>query len=627
LGVSSIVIHPTNPNIIYIGTGDRDGGDVPGYGVWRSIDGGLTWAAHNNGMGDRTVYEILMHPTNSNILLASTNGKRLYRSIDGGLNWTFTTTSSSAKDIVFHPTDPNIVYAAGTRFDRSTDNGQTFTQVTAGLPTPVERISLGVSIDKPDWVYIFAGGATGVGSFEGIYRSKDSGLNFITRTTTPNIMGYSANGNDDRDQASYDITLVVDPSDANTLFTGAINIWKSSDGGSNLTLVAHRTGSKGVASVHADHHVLEYSPYTGHLYNGNDGGIYYTIDNGFIWNDVSSGLYIAQVYKIGVSQQKLDKVINGYQDNGTAINRSTSFITEIGGDGMECIIDPTDDKYMYGSLYFGDIRRSINGGYNFYSIAGSVTEKGGWVTPYKLDPNNPDRMIAGFDNVWRSDDVKTGANWTKISSFTGANNIVDIAIAPSNSDVTYVSRWLDGERFWKSTNVTSVTPTWNNLSANLPVNATPVDIEIDPADDRHLFISLQRKIYESTDGGSTWNNRSGTLPDLSINTILIDKDSPVNAMYVGMDVGVYYIDDNLTDWVMYSTGLPNVEITELEIHYNYTECKSTLYAATYGQGLWKSSLKDPGTVAAVACFESSSTDICMGESITFEDKSSYTPIA
>jgi PKD repeat protein len=633
LGVNSIVVDPATPNTIYIGTGDRDGGDSPGYGVWRSIDGGLTWSARNTGMGNRTVYEVLMDPTNSNILIASTNGNRVYRSINGGANWTFTGSTSSCKDLAFHPTNSNIVYASGTSFNLSIDNGQSFSQISAGIPTGVNRMALGVSADEPNWVYVFAGGNTGTGSFEGIYRSTDSGVNFSTRTTTPNIMGYSTTGNDNRDQAWYDMTLAVDPTDANILFTGAINIWKSIDGGSTMTLSAHWTGSGGVDDVHADHHVLEYSPLNNNLYNGNDGGIYFTSDGGTAWNEISSGLYIAQLYKLGVSQQTFDKVINGYQDNGTSINVGTTFTTEIGGDGMECIIDPTDDTYMYGALYYGSIRCSRNGGTSFSTIAANgtngINEDGGWVTPYKLDPNNAARMFAGYDNVWRTDDVKTPATnaiaWTQISSFTGTSNMTDLANAPSNSDVMYVSRARNGERFFRSNNATGGGPTWTNLSGSLPVNSTPKDIEIDPIDPTHLFIALGNDIYESTNSGAAWSNFSGTLPNLSLNTIIIDKDSPLEAMYVGMDVGVYYRDNTMGDWVLYSTGIPNVEVRELEIHYNTAACKSTLYAATYGLGLWKSDLKDPGTVASIACFEASSVSICMGEVITFTDNSSYTP--
>ncbi len=620
LGVSSIVVHPTNPNIIYLGTGDRDGGDAPGYGVWRSTDTGLTWSARNNGMGNQTVNEINMDPNNSNILIASTNNG-IYRSIDGGSSWTQVFSGHNCKDIVMHPTNSNIIYAAGTNFYRSLDNGQTWTQITAGVPTGVQRLALAVSLHQPNYIYILAGGANGLVA---LCRSTNSGISFTTRSNSPNILGYSNTGADNNSQAWYDLVLAANPTNANEIYVAGVNVWKSTNGGQNWSIVGHWTGS-GADDVHADHHALEFSPHNNTLFNGNDGGIYQTTDAGVSWNELSSGLYIAQIYKIGVSQQKQDQVINGYQDNGTSINEGSDFITEIGGDGMECIIDPNDNNYMYGALYYGDIRRSTNGGNNFNSIVGPINETGAWVSPYTLDPNNANRMYAGFDNVWRNDAVRSTANWIQISNFSGTSNMTDMQLAPSNSSVMYVSRARNGERFFRTANAAAANPTWTNLSGALPVNATPKDIEIDVNDPSHLFIAIGNDIYESTNSGNSWVNFSGSLPNISLNTIVIDKDSPIDAMYVGMDVGIYYRDNTLTDWLMYATGLPNVEVSELDIYRNVSECKSTLYAATYGLGLWKADLKDPGSIAAVACFETSQTNLCTGDRVDLTDLSSFSP--
>lgn len=624
LGVNSIVVHPTTPNTIFIGTGDRDGGNVAGYGVWKSTDGGATWSASNTGMGNRTVYEILMDPTNPNRLIASTNGSRIYRSLDGGATWTFSSTSSAAKDIAFKPGDPNTIYAAGSTFDVSTDGGVTFVQTTSGVPA-ASRFAIAVSAAQPSYVYIVGGNGSGL---VGVYRSTNSGTSFSTRTTTPNILGYSSTGSDASSQAWYDLVMVANPANADEIYVGGINIWKSTDGGSNFSISAHWVGT-GADDVHADQHVLEYSPHNSHLYNGNDGGIYYTTDAGTNWTDISSGLAIAQIYKIGVAQSTEGYIINGYQDNGTGIYYNGTWRTEIGGDGMECIIDPTDQNYMYGALYYGNIRRSTNAGANFSQISTPVTETGGWVTPYKLDPNNPGTMYAGYDNIWRSTDVKTGSppTWTSISSFSGTQNIVDLAIAPSNSDVMYVSRSLSSERFFRTTNASAGSPSWTNLTGFLPTGSTPKDIEIDPTDPTHLFIALGNDIYESTNSGASWTNYSGTLPNISLNTIVIDPNSTVDAMYVGMDVGIYYRDNTMADWSAYSTGIPNIEVTELEIYNRPTECRSKLYAATYGQGLWVSDLKDPGNRAPTACFKTLSTTVCTASTVVFTDESDYAPVS
>jgi photosystem II stability/assembly factor-like uncharacterized protein len=627
LGISSIVIHPTNPDIMYVATGDRDAGDTPGYGVWRSTDGGNTWAARNTGMGNITVNELMMDPTNPNRLIAAGNN-RIYRTTDGGANWVSSASlGTNPKDIAFHPTNPNIIYAASTAFYKSTDGGATFTSITSGVPSVgVQRIALAVSINQPDWVYLLVGGGSGL---VGIYRSVDSGTNFATRTTTPNILGYPVAGTDTASQAWYDLVIAADPTNANIIYTGGINIWKSIDGGTTMSCVSYwvspTAATGGVAAVHADQHALEFSPHTNTLYNGNDGGLYYTTNGGTNWIDISGGLAIAQVYKIGVSQQRSDLVINGYQDNGTGISRGMNFVTEIGGDGMECAIDPTNDNYMYGALYYGDIRRSANAGSTFSgNIAATIPEQGAWVTPYKLDPNNANTIFAGFDNVWRNTDVRNTNNWTQISSFSGTQDMVDLAIAQSNSNVMYVSRNATS-RFYKSTNALGASPTWTDLTASLPAGGTVKDIEIHPTNPDILYISIGNKIYKSINGGSSWVDFSGTLPAISLNTIVIDRSSSVEAMYVGMDVGVYYRDNNFAGWLSYSNGLSNVEITELEIHYNSTNCDSKLYAATYGQGLWLSDLKDSGSIAPVACFDVKNTIGCIDNVILITDNSNFSP--
>lgn len=629
LGVSSIVVHPTTPNTIWIGTGDRDGGDAPGYGVWKSIDGGNTWAASNTGMGNRTVNEILMDPNNSDVLIAATNN-RMYRSVNGGANWTQTLTGVNLKDIIFKPGSSSCIYGSGTVVYRSLDNGMTWTQMTNGVPVGVQRMALATSAADPDRVYIFAGDG---GGLEGYYLSTDSATLFTQQSTTPNICDYGVTGAGTGSQAWYDLVTMADPNDANHVISGAINVWESFDAGATWTIMTHWVGSGGNPAVHADIHVLEYSSLTGDMFIGHDGGVHQSDDAGVTWTEISDGLPIAQIYKIGQSQQNPDLTINGYQDNGTAYYRNGSWHTEIGGDGMECIIDYTADNVMYGALYYGDIRRSTNGGNSFATIAengtNGITESGAWITPYKLHPHNPDTMFVGYRQVWRSYNCKSAATnavtWTSISTFGGTSTVRDIAISESDPDVIYVAR-AGTNNFYRTTNATAATPTWTDLDGNLPAGGTPKDIEIHPTDPSIVWISMGNNIYESLDGGTSWADISGTLPNISLNTIVYDDFSPVEAMYVGMDAGVYYLDNTLADWVLYMDGLPNVEVTELEIYYD-PECrgKDMLKAATYGRGLWESDLKDPGTVAPVACFEASSTEVCVGAVVTLEDFSAYNP--
>lgn len=625
LGVSAIVVHPTQPDTIIIGTGDRDGSDAPGYGVWWSTNAGATWVPRNTGMGNREVHSILMHPSNPNILLASCQD-RIYRSTDLGANWTLVyNVSEDFKELVFHPGDPNIVYAASNDFFRSSDNGVTWGQITSGVATGASRIAIAVTANNPNYVYLTLANNT---AFMRELRSTDAGLNFTTRSTTPNIMGYDVTGGTGS-QAWYDLVALGDPNNADHIFAAGINTWESFDGGTTWSIVTHWVGSGGNPPVHADHHVLGFSPHTGDLFIGNDGGLHRSSNMGVSFTEISSGMGIAQVYKIGQSQNTRDLVINGYQDNGTAIYRNGTWSTEIGGDGMECIIDPTTDQVMYGALYYGEIRRSDNNGLSFSTIVGSLTKNGAWVTPYKLHPTNANTMFAGFRELFRSTNCKSAATgavtWTQISAFGGTSTIRDIAISPSNPDILYLSR-SGTANFYRTNNANAASPTWIDLDAGMPGTGNPTDIEIDPDDPNHLWMTFGTNPYESVDGGVSWTDISGTMPAITMNTIVLDTASPVKALYVGTDAGVFYRDNTMANWISYSVGLPPVEITELEIYYD-AECRDLdmLRAGTYGRGLYESDLRDPGNVPPDACFRGTPTETCVGMTVLLEDFSAYSP--
>lgn len=624
LGVSAILIDHTNPSVMYIGTGDRDAGDAYGIGVYRSTDGGETWGPWNSGIDDHVVGRLLMHPENNMIIFAATNGG-LYRSVNGGATWV-RVENGDFKDVVFKPGDPNIVYGAGNgNFYRSINGGLSFNQVTSGLPFS-SRSAIAVTPDNPAYVYVIL---TNGDSFKGLYRSTDSGQNFTVKSIAPNIMSWGCNGGDGG-QAWYDLDIACDPNDSDIIFAGGVNCFKSASGGTTWNISSHWWGDCGVTSVHADLHVLEYNPLNDWLYAGNDGGIYYTANQGASWVEITNGLPIGQVYKIGQSATVKDKTVNGYQDNGTSTFMGSYWQNIMGGDGMECAVDPVDANYSYGTVYYGYIERQYQNTFNG-TVANNgfngINESGSWVTPFILDEKNPNIMFVGYKNVWRSTNIKSPSSqivWQRISYGLAGINDQDMRVleqSPANTDILFAARY--DNKFFRTDNCKAITPAWIELTGLLPESGGINDVECDPFNPDIVYISQNNKIHKSIDRGQSWVNISGTLPEVAYTSIACYKNSH-EGLYVSSDLGVFYKDKFMTDWVMFSGGLPaDASITEVEIYYDAVDpSNDILRAGTYGRGLWES---DVYHTAPVADFEANETTIPPGCAIHFTDHSSGVP--
>ena len=308
-------------------------------------------------------------------------------------------------------------------------------------------------------------------------------------------------------------------------------------------------------------HLLKY--FTGSsttLFAACDGGLFKTSDNGSTWSDKSHGLGIGQMYRLGCSAQNANLVMTGWQDNGSNLYNSPLWTNVLGGDGMECMIDYSNSNIMYGSIYYGQFYRSDNGGANWNSIKNNVTEKGAWITPLVEDPADAATIYAGYMNLWKSTD--RGNNWTKLSSFTDSILINSISIAPSNSNYIYIYR---SGYLMKSTDGGV---TWTDITSGLPALYI-TSIAVSPDDEDVIWVTLSgytsgEKVYASRDGGSNWTNYSGLLPNIPANTIILESCSN-EGLYVGTDLGVFYRDSTMSNWVAFNSGLPNVIIDELEI--------------------------------------------------------------
>jgi photosystem II stability/assembly factor-like uncharacterized protein len=584
IGISSIAINPKNPNIMYIATGDADGSDIYTIGILKSIDGGNTWNV--SGLNwtmpqNKVINKIIINPYHPDTLLAAAN-VGVYHSFNGGSTWTISR-SDNFKDMEFKLGNPDFIWAA-TKTDlyKSVNGGISFSKVsfTSVTTSTIERLAIAVTPSDSNYLYVLASNTTDHG-FAGIWKTTD-GTNFTLCANSPNLLGWATDGSDAGGQGWYDLSIAVSPTDKNHVYTGGVNIWESINGGTSWTICTHWYGGGGNPYVHADIHSLEFLPGSGTtLFSGNDGGLFKTTNSGTTWSDLSNGISIGQIYRLGCSATDASKVMTGWQDNGSNLRSGTSWKNVIGGDGMECMIDYSNANYLYGELYYGDIERSSNGGTNWSSITSSITETGDWITPYVQDPQNPQIIYAGYENMWKSTDK--GTTWTKFSNFIGGSKIQSIAVAPSNSNVIYISK--TGVPFKTITGDTN----WATITSNLSLSNISYMI-VNPTNPDQVWVSKSgytagSRVFMTNNGGSSWSNYSGTLPSVPVNCLVYENGS-ANGIYAGTDLGVFYRDSTMTDWVPYNDGLPNVIVDELEIQYT----SGKLRAATFGRGLWETPL-------------------------------------
>ena len=387
MGVSGIVIDPNNTNIMYIATGDPDGSSNRGHGVLKSTDGGATW--NTTGLSatiltEFNIYDLRLHPTNSQILFAATS-TGIWKTTNAAANWTKVNPTVHTMDLEFHPTNPKIMYCASQKkVEKTTDGGATWTRITNGISTEQSlRTEIAVTPAKPDYVYIIDANMTGSG--RKLYRSTDAGASFTIRNANMSVIG---------NQCSYDLCIAASPTNAEEVFVGGVNLMKSTNGGQNFIPSVAATQPNG-GSLHVDHHNLIWIGNT--LYSCNDGGLYKTTNSGAGWTLLGNGMDIMQFYSVSAYKYDVNFITAGSQDNGSSRIKDGVWKKINDADGMTTIISYDNPRIVYTSKQSGNgPEKSIDGGNTFQSVKGNINEKGARVTPYIQDPKNPNTLYAGF---------------------------------------------------------------------------------------------------------------------------------------------------------------------------------------------------------------------------------------
>ena len=617
IGCTDLAIDPTNPNTMYLVTGDGEAGDTYTVGLLKSTDGGTTWnttgLSFNVGQ-TRMMSKIIIDPSVTSTLYVATSAG-IYKSTDAAATFSLSL-AGSFKDLELRPGTTGataVLYATGGQFQRTTNGGTTWTAQPASLPVAanVQRMAVAVSNANPLVVYVITAKPVTY-DLEGLYKSTDGGTTFTKLTVGSAIIGT---------QGFYALSMEASPTNANELIVGGLDVWRCanvpSSGTATFTKTSDWTGS-GAPYVHADIHELVYSGGTT-FFVCCDGGVFKTTNSGGAYSDLSNGgLQISEMYGFGQSATNSSLFVSGWQDNGTVHASGGSWSRTMGGDGMLAFISWGNDQNQWGSIYNGALNRSTNGGLSFSGCTSGITDPlTTWVTEWNEDPTTANTIYAGFANVWKS--TSGGTSWTKLGTIgTGTTYVQAIAAVPNSSSQTIFA--AKGSKLYKTTNGGT---TWTAVNG-LPVGNIS-DIVAHPTNPQKVWVTFsgfsnKDKVYQSVDQGATWTNLSGSIPNIPVNCIAVDKNGN-DALYIGTDGGSFFKDATMTVWQPFNNGLPNVNVSQIEMYYTGNKIR----CSTYGRGIWESTLYAPGAYPPSANFSGSVLIGCPGLGVQFTDYSAGQP--
>ncbi len=588
--IADIIIDSANPNRIFIALSDIVWYGPNGIGIYESTDGGVTFSptslTFTLPQGIR-IYEMDVNPNDaSEFLVATSDG--LYRTTDYfSTNAKILNNNTTA---VRYNLNSNDAHAGGSNgeYYLSTNNGQTFT-LDEDFGNGQVRISVS---NKANSGYVAISNGTNLNV------STNYGRDF-TQSTLPE---------------SNCVVMFANNSDTD-LLVGNFDCYKSTNSGSTFQATSHWLGDNNLPIVHVDQRNIYTNPLqSDFVYYCNDGGIFRYSVSGNSFDNLSSDLFITQYYDISVSQTDANILGGGSQDNGNVTRNSNGQWEsyEPTADGMGQEIDFTDPNTRYYSIQNGALRRWVNGTVTNISPPGE-NGNGAWETPFKLDPNNSSRIIIGYKSVYASDDK--GANWTNIGINVSSDNLEQIAIAKSNSNKIYASRY----NIVYAKNVAD--NNWTTYTT--PINQNITDLEVHPTDSNIVFISYggftdNAKVYKSIDGGANWQNISHNLsnsPVLSLETY----DTDAGSIFIGNYEGVFYLEDGTTQWQKYGC-LPSTSVNDIEIQYLNGD---KIFIGTHGRGMFEAPLS-PLTCSTVvtpyvhdgtALLQQSTLNTCVGANI------------
>ena len=709
LGIGDIALSAANPDVIWVGTGENNSSrsSYAGAGMYKSTDGGKTWT-QKGLIETHHIGRIVTHPTDVNTawvgsmgaLYSQNEGRGVYKTTNGGTTWKknlFVDDNSGIIDLVIHPTDPNLLWAAswerfrqawnfeeggkGSAIWKSTDGGETWNKSVTGFPQGnfVGRIGLDISRSNPNVLYalldnqfeqedkeeelseeeiLFRSLATKPlndflalpdSSIEKMLKKKGFPKKYIvkriradltdanyslkdiatyfgdanealfnTKVTGAELYRSDNGGNSWKKVNSYDLEgmyftygyyfgqVRVSPDTPDRVYTIGYPLLRSEDGGKTFSRLD-------TFKIHVDHHAFWIDPADpDHLILGNDGGLYISYDRGGNWLHLNN-LPVGQFYTVNVDNEKNYNVYGGLQDNGVLAgssksqpNRTPFWERIFGGDGMFVNPDPRNSKVVITGFQFGNYYR-INRATNDYQKItpvhdiGQPTYRFNWRTPVVLSPHHPDIVYFGSQYLHLSMDQ--GDTWTTLSGDLTHNH--EQGNVPYSTLTTIDESPLHFGQIWTGTDdgnihlTTDMGNTWQKVSGSLPQNLWVSRVFASPHDRATAFVSLNgyrfddfsTYVYKTTDYGATWQSLKANLPEDVVNTVIQDPQNP-NLLYLGQDHGTFVSLNGGQSWELLGS-LPNVSSYDMIVHPREDE----LVVATHGRSMYVVDVKPLQTIA------------------------------
>ncbi|MBD3166177.1 T9SS type A sorting domain-containing protein [bacterium] len=617
LSIGAMAVDPNDHLKLWVGTGEANssGDSYEGYGIFLTEDGGESWEL--KGLeASAHIGKIAIDPSDTDRIfvaaagkLFGTNSERgVYRTTDGGDSWErvlFVNDSTGCIDVAVDPDRPDTVYAAmwervrrpwerraggeASGIYRSTDGGDSWEELTDGLPDgdDIGRIGLAVAPSDPDRVYAFY--CDHPGYFIDVYRSDDNGESW----SAMNVPSWIGN-NICSSFGWYFGQIRVAPDNENEVYILGVNMAKSFNGGSTWNYVFD--------DAHVDHHDLWINPNNpDDVISGHDGGVNRST-NGGSSSDRFTSLPVTQYYAISIDPHNPDHLYGGTQDNGT-MRRTDDQVDNYdhiyGGDGFYTWVNWSHSNVVTACYQWGGLGISYNGGNYFNGVGAFSNDRTNWMTPYIFDPHNPDVMWLGTNRVWRGDTFDDD-NWDPVSAdLTGGpgptgytyGTITTIDVSPADSNVIWVGTddarvWLSQDRgdTWDRVGTDDLPELWVTRVVPHPDSASVVYVTFSGYEEGDLTPHIRR----SDDYGDSWSNPVNDIPPgTPVNDLIIDPQR-TSDLYAGTDWGVLVSTNHGAEWSQLGTGLPSSAVFDLDFHPESRE----LVAGTHGRSMWSYQLED-----------------------------------